>query len=141
MFFHQATVICSHPDLGWGLAEMLDKKQVVFFRTARACTFKLRGTELIAFLAENLQFPEIGDEIGFRDVLPAEHGGRNPQAGLWASLEYFKMMNRASAKAAVTQRRIADQQAKIEKAKQTFLERRYRKLGFGAKKVKKFANA
>jgi len=25
MFFHQATVICSHPDLGWGLAEMLDK--------------------------------------------------------------------------------------------------------------------
>jgi len=117
-----AKVVHSVPEASWGLAETSEKK-VIFFRSATSVKLQLQGTDLIRSDAANLTIPPTGSEIVFRGLIPAERGGKYPQAMIWTSKERFEEMRPSAEKAAATLARLAAENAVAERKRREAIER------------------
>lgn len=121
-----AMVVHSVPEAGWGLAETAEKK-VIFFHGSKAIIFTglLRGTELLTVKAsfEESAITPKGSEIAFRGLIPAERGGKYPQAMCWTTKERFEEMRPSAEKAAATLARLAAENAEAERKRQELREK------------------
>lgn len=133
----RALITDSHPEKGWGLAE-IPGGTIVFLHATKEVQLVLRGARLDAqpVPLKEAWIPPVGKWIVFDNFRPPENGGKYAQAVGWMPREYREKMERAAEKARATLAEQAEEIRRREAKRREAIEASQKRKGGTGRKNK-----